>query len=143
MSDTATPCTVAHQASLSFIISQSLLKLMFIESVMPSNYLILCCHFLFLPSIFDSIRVFSSESSLPIRWPKYWSLSFSISSSNEYSRLISFRINWFDLLAVHRTLKHHNWKASILWCSTLFMVHLSHLYMTTGKTMALSTLLAT
>ena len=127
--------------------SQSLLKLMFIKSVMPFNYLILCCHFLFQPSIVASIRVFSSESALCIRWPKYWSFPFGISPFNEYSGLISFRIDWFDLLAVHRTLKgllqHHNLKASILWCSTFFMVHLSHLYRTVGKTIAFSTLSAT
>ena len=114
----ATPWTVAHQASLSSTNSQSLLKLMCIESVMPSNCLILC-HPLLLPSICPSIRVFSSESLLPIRWPKYWSFSFSISLSNEYSGLISFRIDWFDLLAVQGTLKsllqHHSSKASILW----------------------------
>ena len=101
----ATPWTAAHQTSLSFTISWSLLKLMSIESVMPSNHLILCCPLLLLPSVFPSIRVFSSESALPIRWPKYWSFSFSISSSKEYSWLISFRIDWFDLLAVQGTLK--------------------------------------
>ena len=109
-----TPC----QASLSFTTSQSLLKLMSIESAMPSNHLMLCCSFLLLPSIFPSIRVFSNESVLQIRWPKYWSFSFSISPSNEYSGLISFRIDWFDLLAVKETLKgllqHHSSKASIL-----------------------------
>ena len=107
---------------------------------MPSNHLILCCPFLLLPSIFPSIRVFSSESTLHIRWPKYW--SFSISPSNEYSGLISFRIYWFDLLAVQGTLKsllrHHSSKASILWCSAFFIVQLSHPYMTTGKTIALT-----
>jgi len=121
---------------------QSLLKFMSIESVMPSNYLILCHPLLLLPSIFPSIRVFSNESVLPIRWPKYWSFSFSISPSNEYSGLISFRIDWFDLLAVQRTLKsvlqHHSSKASILWCSAFFTVQLSYQYMTTGKTIALT-----
>ena len=138
-----TPWTAACQASLSFTISWSLLKLMSIESVMPSNRLILCCPLLLLPSIFPSIRVFSSESALHIRWPKYWSFSFSISPSNEYSELISFRIDWFDRLAVHGTLKsllqHHSSKAPLLWCSAVFMVQLSLLYMTTGKTLALTT----
>ena len=118
----ATPRTGARQASLSFSISRSLLKLMSIESVMPSNYLALCCPILLLPSIFPSIRVFSNESALHIRWPKYW--SFSISPSNEYSGLISFRIDWFYLLAVQGTLKslfqHHSSKASILWHSAFF-----------------------
>ena len=117
--------------------SWSLLKLMSIESVMPSSYLILCCPLLLLPSIFPSIRVFSSESALHIRWPKYWSFSFSISPSNEYWGLISFRMDWLDLLAVQRTLKsllqHHSSKASILWCSAFFVVQLSHPYMTTEK----------
>ena len=129
------------QASLSFSISWSLLKLMSIESIMPSNHLIVCCPLL-LPSIFPSSRVFSSESALCIRWPKYWSFSFSISPSNEYSGLISFRIDWFDLLAVQGTLKslfkHHSSKASILWRSAFFVVQLSHLCMTTGKTIALT-----
>ena len=132
--------TTAHQASLSFTISQSWLRLMSIESVMPSNQLILCHPLLLLPSIFPSSRVFPSELALHIRWPKYW--SFSISPSNEYSELISFRIDWFDLLAVQGTLKsllhHHNSKASILRCSVFFRVPLSHPYMTTGKTMALT-----
>ena len=114
---------------------------MSIESVMPSNHLILCCPLLLLPSIFPSIRVFANESALHIRWP-YWSFSFSISPSNEYSGPISFRMNWLDLLAVQGTLKsllqHHSSKASILWCSTFFIVHLSHPYMTTGKTIALT-----
>ena len=113
----------------------SLLKFMSIESVMLSNHLILCCLLLLLPSIFPSISVFSNESVLRIRWPKYW--SFSNSPSNEYSRLISFRIDWFDLLAVQGTLKsllQHNLKASIFWCSAFFTVQLSHLYMTTRKT---------
>ena len=125
-----TPWTVARQASLSITNSQSLLKLMSIESVMPSNHLIFCCPLLLLPSIFPSIRVFSNESVLHIRWPKYQSFSFNISIPNEYSGLISFRIEWFDLLAVQRTLKsllqHHSSKASILWCSTFFMVQLSY-----------------
>ena len=115
---------------------------MSVESVMPSNHLILYCPLLLLPSIFPSISVFSNESVLCIRWPKYWSFSFSISPSNEYSRLISFRMDWLDLLAVQGTLKslpqHHNSKASILWCSAFFIIQLSHLYMTTGKTIALT-----
>ena len=123
--------------------SWSLLKLMSIESVMPSNHLIFCHPLLLLPSIFPSIRVFSNESSLRIRWPKYWSFIFSISSSNDYSELIPFRINWFDLLTVQGSLKsllqHHSSKASILQCSAFFMVQLSHPYMTTGKTIALTT----
>ena len=122
--------------------SWSLLKLTSIASVMPSNHLILCHPHLLLPSIFHSIRVFWNESALRIRWPKYWSFSFSISPSNEYLRLISFRIDWFDLLAVQGTLKsllqHHNSKASILQRSAFFMVQLSHPYMTTGKTIALT-----
>ena len=130
------------QASLSFAISQSLLKLMSIESVMLSNHFILFCPLLLLPSIFPSIGVFSNKSSLHIRWPKYWSFSLSISPSNEYSGLLSFRVNWFDILAVQETLKsllqHHSSKASILQCSALFMVQLSHLCMTTGKTTALT-----
>ena len=136
----ATPWTTACQASLSFTNSQNLLKLMSIESEMPSNHLILC--HLLLPSIFPSIRVFSNESALRIRWPKYWSFSFSISPSNEYSVLISFRMDWFDLLAVQGTLKnllqHLSSKVSILWCSAFFMVQISHPYMTTGKTLALT-----
>ena len=138
----ATPWTVAHQASLSITNCQSLLKLMSIESVMPSNHLILCRPLLLLPSIFPSIRVFSNESVLRIRWPKYRSFGFSISPSNEYSGLISFRIDWLDLLAVQGTLKsllqHHSSKASIFWHSAIFMVQLSHPYMTTGKTIALT-----
>ena len=134
MPDSATPWAAAHKASLSFTISWSLLKLMSIELVKTSNHLILCHPLLLPPSIFPSIRVFSNESALCIRWPKYW--SFSISPSNEYSGVISFRIDWFDLLAVQGTLKsllqHHILKASVLWCSVLFMVQ--HLYMTTGKT---------
>ena len=138
----ATPWTAARQASLSITNSWSLLRLMSIESVMPSNHLILCHPLLLPPSIFPSIRVFSSESALPIRWPKYWSFSFNISPSNEYSGLISFRMDWLDLLAVQGTLKsllqHHSSKASILWHSAFFIVHLSHPYMTTGKTIALT-----
>ena len=121
-----TPWTATHQASLSFTISQSLLKLMSIESVMPSNHLILCRAFLLLPSIFPSIRVFSSESALCIRWPKYWSFRFSISPSNEYLGLISFRMDWLDLLAAQGTLKsllqHHSSKPSILQHSAFFTV---------------------
>ena len=132
--------TLAQQASLSITNSQSWIKLMSIESVMPSNRLILCCPLLLLPSVFPSIRVFSNESVLCIRWPKYWSFSFNISLSNEYSGLISLRIDWFDLLAVQETLKsllqHHSSKASIPWYSDFFMVQLSHPYMTTGKTIA-------
>ena len=138
----ATPWTAACQASLSITNARSLLKLMSIESVMPSNHLILCCPLLLLPSVFPSIRVFSNESVLRIRWPKYWSFSFSISPSNEYSRLISFRIDWLDLFAVQGTLKslfqHHSLKASVLWFSAFFLVQLSHTYMTTGKTIALT-----
>ena len=130
------PWTAARQASLS-INSQSLLKLMPTESVMPSNHLILCCPLLLLPSIFPSIRVFSNESALCIMWPKDWSFSFNVSPSNEYSGLISFRMDWLDLLAVQGTLKsllqHHSSKASILWHSAFFIVQLSHPYMTTGK----------
>ena len=132
------PLTAARQASLTITNSQNLPKLMSIESVMPSNYLILCRALLLLPSIIPSIRVFSNESVLHIRWPKYWSLSFSISPSNEYSGLISFRMALLDILAVQETLKsllqHHSSKASILWCSVFFIVQLSHPYMTTGKT---------
>ena len=134
--------TAARQASLSFTISQNLLKLMSIESVMPSSHLILCYPLLFLPSIFPSIRVFSNESVLCIMWPKYWSFSFSLSLSNEYSGLISFRIDWFDLLAILGTLKsllqHHSSKASILLHSAFFTIQISHPYMTTGKTIALT-----
>ena len=134
--------TAAHQASLSITNSQSLFKLTSIESVMPSNHLILCCALLLLPSIFSSIRVFSNESVFHIRWPKYWNFSFSISPSNEYSGLIPFRIDWFDLLAVQGTLKsllqHHSSKASVLQCSAFFVVQLSHPYMTTGKAIALN-----
>ena len=134
----------ACQASLSITNSRSLLKLMSIESVMPSKHLILCHPHLLLPSIFPSIRVFSNESVLRIRWPKYWSFSFSISPFNEYSGLISFRIEWLDLLAFQGTLKsllqHHSSKASILPCSAFFIVQLSHPHMTTGKNIALTRL---
>ena len=137
----ATSWTEALQDFLSFTISQSLLKLVSIEFVMPSNHLILCRPLL-LPSIFPSIKIFSNELSLCIRWPKFWSFSFSISPSNEYSGLISFRIDWFDPLAVIGTLKsllqHLCSKASVLQCSAFFMVQLSHPYMTTGKTIALT-----
>ena len=137
-----TPWTAARQASLSITNSQSLLKLMSIESVIPSNHLILCCPLLLLFSIFPSIRVFSNESVPRIRWPKDWSFSFSISPSNEYSGLISFRIYWLDLRAVQGVLtsflQNHSSKASILWCSAFFMVQFSHPYMITGKTMALT-----
>ena len=137
----ATPWSEARQASLSITNFQSLLKLMSIELVMPSNHLILC-HPLLLPSIFPSIRVFSNESVLCIRWPKYWSFSFRISPSDEYSGLISFRIDRLDLLAVQGTLKsllqHHSSKASILQCSAFFIVQFSHPYMTTRKTIALT-----
>ena len=140
----ATLWTAACQASLSITNSWSLLKLMSIESMMPSNHLILCHPLLLLPSIFPSIRVFSSESALCIRWPKYWSFSFSISPFNEYSELISFRMDWLDLLAVQWTLKsllqHPSSKASILRCSAFFIVQLSHPYLTTGKTIALTRL---
>ena len=138
----ATPWTTACQASLSITNSQSLLKLMSIESLMPSNHLILCHPLLLPPSIFPSIRVFSKKSDLHIRWPKYWSFGFTIRPSNEYSGLISFRMGWLDLLAVQGTLKslfkHHSLKASILQCLAFFIVQLSHPYMTTGKTIALT-----
>ena len=130
-----TPWTAAHQASLSITNSWSLLKLTSVESVMPSNHLILCRPLFLPPSIFPSIRVFSSESVIPIRWPKYWGFSFSTSPSNEYSRLISFRMDWLDLLAVQGTLKsllqHHSSKTSTLQHSAFFIVQLSHPYMTT------------
>ena len=137
-----TQWTAAHQASLSITNSQSLLKLISIRSVMPSNHLILCRP-LFLPSwLFPSTRVFSYESVLCIRWPKYWSFSFSISPYNEYSGLVSFRMDWLDLLAVQGALKsllqHHSSKALVLWHSAFFVVQLSHPYMTTGKTIALT-----
>ena len=137
-----TPWTAASQASISITNSRSLPKLMSIESMMPSNHLIFFRPLLLLPSIFPSIRVFSNESVFCIWWPKYWSFSFSISPSNEYSGPTSFRIDWFDLLAVQGTLKsllqHHSSKTSILQCSTFFVVELSHPYMTTGKTIALT-----
>ena len=136
------PYTAARQASLSITNSWSLLKLMSIKSVMPSNHLVLCCPLLFLPSILPSIRVFPNESILCIRWSKYWSFSFSINPSNEYSRLISFRIDWLDLLAVQGTLKsflqHHSSKPSIPRHSAFSIVQLSHTYMTTRKTKALT-----
>ena len=143
MSDSLRPCELQHARLLcpSLSVSLSLLKLMSIESVMPSNHLILCCPLLLLPSISPSTRVFSSELALPIRWPKY--CSFSISPFNEYSGLISFRIGYFELFAVQGTLKsllqHHKLKASAFWCSAFFMVQLSHPYMTTGKTIDLTT----
>ena len=137
-----TPWTAAHQAFLSITNSWSLPKLMSIESAMPSQHLTLCHPFLLLPSISPSIMVFSNESALPIRWPKDWSFSFNISPSNEHSGLISFRMDWLDLLAVQGTFKsllqHHSSKASILRCSAFFIVQLSHPHMTTGKTIALS-----
>ena len=140
MSDSATPWTAAHQVSLSITNPRSLLKLMSIESVMPSNHLILCRPLLLLPSIFPSLRVFSNKSFLYIRWPKYW--SFSTNPSYEYSGVISFRMDWLDLLTVQGPLKsllqHHNSKASILRCSAFFIVQLSHPHMTTGKTTALT-----
>ena len=140
LSDSAIPWTGAQKASLSFTISWNLLKFTFIESVMPSNHLILCRPLLFLPSIFPSIRIFSKELALHIRWPKCW--SFSTSPSNEYSGMISFRIDWFDLLSVQATLKsllqHHNWKASVLRLSAFFMIQLSYLYTTTVKIIALA-----
>ena len=135
-----TPCEPMDCSTPGFPVHHrlwSLHKLMSIKSVMPSNHLIFCCPLLLLPSIFPSIRVFSNESVLCIRWPKYWCFSFSISPSNEYSGLISFRMDWFDLLAVHGTLKSllqpHSSNSSILWCSALFIVQLSHPYMTTGS----------
>ena len=142
MSDSATPWTAACQASLSITNLQTLPKPMSIESVMPSNHLIFCRPFLLRPSIFPSIRDFSNESALCIKWPKYWSFSFNISPSNEHPGLISFRMDWLDLLAVHGTLKsllqHHSSKASILRHSAFFIVQLSHPYVTTGKTIALT-----
>ena len=137
-----TPWTAARQASLSITSTQRLIKLLSIESVMPSKHLIICRPLLLVPLIVPSIRVFSRESALHIRWPKYWSLSFNISPSNEYSGLISFRMDWLDLLAVQGTLKslfqHHSSKASILWHSAFFIVQLSHPYVTTGRTIALT-----
>ena len=140
----ATPWTTACQASLSITNSWSLLTLMSIELVMPSNHLILCHPLLLPPSVFPSIRVFANKSALRIRWPKYWSFSFNISPSNEHSRLISFRMDWLDLLAVQGTLKsllqHYSSKASILQHSSFFIVQLSHPYMTTGKKHSLTML---
>ena len=137
-----TPWTAECQTSLFITNSRNLLKLMSIKSVMPSNHLILCHPLLLPPSIFPSIRVFSKESVLHIRWPKYWSFSFSINPSNEYSGLISFRMDWFDLLAAQGTLKslfqYHSLKPSIFRCSAFIIVYLSHPYMTTGKTIALT-----
>ena len=134
------PWTAARQAYMSIANSQSLLKLMSIELVMPSNHLILCHPLLLLPSIFSSIRVFSNKSVIRIRWPWYWSFSFGLSPSSEYSRLISCRMDWLDLLEVQGTLKnllqHHSSKASMLWHSAFFTVQLSNPYMTTGKTIA-------
>ena len=142
VSNSLQPWIAARQASLSFTISESLLKFTSTELVMPSNHLILCHPLLLLPSIFPSIRVFSNELALYIRWPKYWRLSFSISPSNKYSVLITFRIDWFDLLAVQGTLKSllqsHSLKATTLRCSAFLIVQLSHLYMTTRKTIALT-----
>ena len=142
MSNSLRPHGLQHQASLCITNSQSLLRLMSIESVMPSKHLILCHPLLLLPSIFTSIRVFSNESAPRIRWPKYWSFSFNISPSNENPGLISFRMDWLDLFAVQGTLKnllqHHSSKASILQCSAFFIVQFSHPYMTTGKTIALA-----
>ena len=138
----ATPWIAAHQASLSITNSRSSLRLVSVELLMSSNHLILCCPLLLPPSNFPSIRVFSNESVLHIRWPKYWNFSFSIIPSKEIPGLISFRMDWLDLLAVQETLKsllqHHTSKASIFWCSAFFTVQLSHPYMTTGKTIALS-----
>ena len=135
----ATPWTTARQATLSIINSQSLLKLMSIQLVMPPSHLILCCPLLLLPSIVPSIRIFSNESVLRIRWPKYWGFCFSISPSNEYSGLISFRMDWLDLpWTLKSLLQHHSSKASILWCSVSFIIQLSHPYMTTGRTIALT-----
>ena len=141
MSNSATPWTAAHQASLSIVNYWSLLKLMYIKLVMPSNHLILCRPLLLLPSIFPSIRVFPNESVLHMSWPKHWTFSFNISPSNELPGLISFRIDWLDLLAVQGTLKsllqQHSSKASIIQCSACFIVQLSHPYMTTGKNASL------
>ena len=142
MSDSATPWIAARQASLSITSSQSSLRLTSIELVMPFSHLILCHPLILLPPITPSIRVFSNESTLRMRWPKFWSFSFSISSYNEHPGLISFRMDWLDLLAVQRTLKsllqHHSSKASVLQCSAFFTVQLSHPYLTTGKTIALT-----
>ena len=136
------PWTAEHQASLCITSSWSLLRLIPIELVMPSNHLILCHPLLLLPSVFPSIRVSYNESALHIRWPNYWNFSFSISPSNEYSGLISFRMDWLDLLAVQGTLKsllqHHSSKASLLWCLAFFIAQLSHPYMIIGKTISLT-----
>ena len=142
MSDSLRPYELQHARPPCPSPTPSPPKLMFIESMMPSNCLILCRPLLLLPSIFPSIRVFSNKSALHIRWPKYWSFSLNISPSNEYQGLISFRMDWLDFLAVHRTLKsllqHHSLKASVLWHSAFFIVQLSDTYMTTGKTIALT-----
>ena len=139
MSNSVTPWTVAHQASLSITNSRSSFRLTSIESVMPSSHLILCHPLLLLPTIPPSIRVFSNESTLRMRWPKYWSFSFSIIPSKEHPGLISFRMDWLDLQGTLKSLlQHHSSKASILWHSTFFTVQLSHPYMTTGKTIALT-----
>ena len=142
MSDSAALCTAAYQTSSSFTISWSLHKLMSAESVMSSNHFILCCPLLLLPSIFPRIRVFPNESTLSIGWPTYWIFSCSISPSKEYLGLISFRIDWFDLLSVQETLKsllqHCNWKVWILWYSPFLMVQFSHPHLTIGKTIALT-----
>ena len=138
----ATSWAAAGLVSLSFTLSWSSLKRVSMESVMPSSHLILYHPLLLLPSVLPSIRIFSNELAFRIRWPKYWSFSFNISPSNEYSRLVSFRIHWFDLLALQGTLKsllqHHSSKASVLWCSAFFLVQLSYLYLTSGKTIALT-----
>ena len=138
----ATPWIAARQASLSITNSRSSLRLTSIKSAMPSSHLILCHPLYLMPSIFSSIRIFSNESALRIRWLKDWSFSFNISPSNEHTGLISFRMDWLDLIAVPGTLKsllqHHSWKTSILWCSAFFIVQLSHPYMTNGKTIALT-----
>ena len=142
VSNSATPWTAARQASQPIVNDRSLLKLMSLASVMPSNHLILCCPLLLLPSILPSIRVFSNVSALCIRWPKYWSFSFSIIPSKEYPGLITFRMDWLDLLEIQGTLKsllqHHSSKASILQCSAFFIVQLSHPYLTAEKTIALT-----
>ena len=142
MSNYVTPRTAARQAFPSFTFFQSLIKLLSIELVMLSNHFMICHPLLLLPSISPSIRVFSNESALHIRWPKYWSFSFNIRPSNEHPGLIAFRMDWLNLLAVQGTLKsllqHHSLKASILWCSAFFIVQLSHPYMTSGKTIALT-----
>ena len=142
ISDSLQPHGLKHARLPCPSLSSRVFSIMPIDLVMLSNHFIICCALLLLPSIFPSIRVFSNESAPHIRWPKYWNFSLSISLSNEYSRLISFRIDWFDLLVVQGTLKsllqHHNSKASVLWCSAFFMVQLSHPYMNTGKTIGLT-----